>query len=209
MTPGDDGKPELHHLSLEPEDLDGHSIEELSSYLDADRTPGDPSIDNSPGCQLALQAMERLRGLSATLAQADTEAETGAARDGGWVSRVLAAIAGDARSGRRIPIRHTAPGADLGITEGAVRGIVRSAEDDVEGVIVGRCRFDGDVTVIDEPIAVSIDASILWGSNLPEAAEELRAAVRRRLTAHTDLNIIAVDVTVHDVHLLPEPEEEA
>ena len=202
MTPGDDSS-----LGLEPADLDGHSIEELSGYLDADRKPADPSIDDSPGCQLALQAMERLRTLSATLAQADAEAESGAVRDGGWVARVLAAIAWDARSGRRIPIGHTAPGADLGITEGAVRGIVRAAEDDVEGVIVGRSRFDGDVTVAGEPITVGIEASVMWGSNLPEAAERLRAAVRRRLEAHTDLNVAAVDVTVHDVYRLAEPEE--
>ena len=39
------------------EDLDGHTIEELSDYLDAGRTPVDASIEGSPGCRIALDAL--------------------------------------------------------------------------------------------------------------------------------------------------------
>ncbi|GAA4190897.1 hypothetical protein GCM10022288_20900 [Gryllotalpicola kribbensis] len=206
MSPQDD-LPELNGLALEPDDLNGHTVEELSAYLDADRTPPDPSIDESPGCQLALQAMQRLRGLSAALAEADAEAEEKSARDEGWISRILGAIAVDARAGRRIPIAHPDPMADLGITEGAVRGIIRAAEDEIDGVIIGRCRFTGDVTVPDEPIGIVVDASVLWGTSLPTIADALRTAIRRRLAAHTDLNVQAVDVTIHDIHQLPAEEE--
>lgn len=207
MTRDDDLDPELRRLALDAEDLNGHTVEELSAYLDAERTPPDPSIDESPGCQLALQAMERLRGLSETLAMADVEAETSAAHDESWVARILDSIAMDARAGRRIPISHT-PTADLGITEGAVRGIVRAAEDDVDGAIIGRCRFQGDVTVPGEPISMSIDASVLWGAPLTDTADALRAAILRRLAAHTELNVTAVDVMIHDIHLLPGEEEQ-
>ncbi|HEY0246808.1 MAG TPA: hypothetical protein VGC45_00980, partial [Gryllotalpicola sp.] len=104
-------------------------------------------------------------------------------------------------------ISHEDPTADLGITEGAVRGIIRAAEDDVDGAIIGRCRFTGDITTPGEPVTVSVDASIVWGQNLPQAADRLRAAITRRLLAHTGLNIVAVDVAIHDIHQLPAAEE--
>ena len=47
--------------SLEPEDLDGHTIDELADYLDAGMLPADPSIDESAACQNALAAIVRLR----------------------------------------------------------------------------------------------------------------------------------------------------
>lgn len=202
----DDDAPELRRLGLEPDDLDGHTVEELSAYLDADRTPADPSIDGSPGCQLALQAMGRLRSLSASLMRADVE--NAAASDDGWVGRVLSAIALDARTGRRIPIGHPDPSADLAITEGAVRGVIRAAENDVDGVIIGRCRFEGDLGLPGGPVTVSVDASVLWGESIPQTAERLRAAIVDRLAAHTELNVAGVDVTVHDIHRLPGPEKE-
>ena len=209
MTRDDDLSPELRSIGLEPDDLDGHTVEELSAYLDADRMPVDATIEASPGCQLALQSMERLRGLSSALAREDAAAEEAAANDVGWIGRILDAIVLDARAGRRIPIEHPDPDADLGITEGAVRGIVRAAEGDVHGVIIGRCRFSGDVTVPGEPVEVSVDASVLWGESLPDVAGRLREAVARRLAAHTDLNVQAVDVVIHDIHRLPAAEDES
>jgi len=45
---------ELAHLA-------GHTIEDLSDYLDRGRTPADPTIDDSPECQIALRSLQRLR----------------------------------------------------------------------------------------------------------------------------------------------------
>lgn len=193
--------PELPGLRLEPEDLDGHTIEELSDYLDAGRTPADPSIDRSPGCQIALDALGRLRALSPELLAADTAAEP--APDEGWVQNILAGIALDARAGRRIPITAPAPTADLGITEGAVRGLIRAAESAVPGVLVGKCRFDGDVTVPGEPIRVRVDVSVPYGDSIPDLADRLREEIGARLMAHTTLNVTAIDITVHDIQQLP------
>ena len=50
--------------ALEPGDLDGHSIDELTDYLDAGMQPADPSIDDSPACQNALAAIIRIRHAS-------------------------------------------------------------------------------------------------------------------------------------------------
>lgn len=192
---------ELRQLGLEAEDLDGHTIDELSDYLDADRTPSDASIDDSPGCQLALQAMERLRTLSSSLIDADIRIAP--PPPDGWVERILRSIAFDAHAGRRIPINHPSPTADLAITEGAVRGLIRAAETDVDGVITGRCRLEGDVATPGAPVTVTIDASVLWGQSLPERAQLLRDAIAKRLATHTDLNVVGIDVTIHDIHYLP------
>ncbi|MFK3676472.1 hypothetical protein ACI2IP_01990 [Microbacterium sp. NPDC090218] len=189
--------PEIRRLGLEPTDLDGHTLEELTDYLEAGRQPAERSIDESPGCQLALDALERLHGLGAELIAAEAAAEPEV--DESWVDRILNGIAIDARAGRRIPFASPDPSVELGITEGAVRGLIRSAENAVPGLLIGRCRLDGDVTVADAPIRVEIDASALHGQPIPLVAEQLRVEVDRGLRAHTELNIVAIDIAIRDI----------
>ena len=189
--------PEVRRLGLEPTDLDGHTLDELTDYLDAGRRPADRSIDGSPGCQLALDALERLHGLGAELLAAETAAEPEA--DESWVDRILSGIAIDARAGRRIPFATAEPGVEFGITEGAVRGLVRSAESVVPGLLIGRCRLDGDVTAPGAPIRVEIEASALLGRPIPEVAAQLRFEVDRRLRTDTELNVVAIDIVIRDV----------
>ena len=188
-------------LSLEPDDLDGHTIEELSDYLDSGRFPADSSIDQSAGCQVALDALERLHALTPELIASDTAEEFDA--DESWVQSILSGIAMDARAGRRIPIVIDTPGVDAGITEGAVRGVIRAAEHSVPGVLVGRCRFDGDVTVAGEPVFVSVDVSVLYGTSIPDLVDRLRAEISTRLSANTTLNVMAIDITVSDLREPP------
>lgn len=178
-------------------DLEGHTIEELSDYLEAGRFPVDLSIENSPGCRIALDALSRLRALTPQLVAADTAAEPEAEES--WVEGILADIALDARAGRRIPLASAAPNADLGITEGAARGMVRAAERIVPGVVVGKCRFDGDVTVPGEPVTVRIDISVPYGEPIIGLADSLRDEIDARLVAHTSLNVTGIDITVKDV----------
>lgn len=188
-------------LRMEPDDLDGHTIEELTDYLDAGRSPADPSIDESAGCRIALDALERLRALTPELIAADTAAESEV--DESWVERILSGIALDARAGRRIPIAMDPPGMDAGITEGAVRGVIRAAESIVPGILVGRCRFDGDVTVPGGPVLVRVDVSVPYGMPIPDLADRLRAEISRRLSAHTTLNVTGIDITVSDLRQSP------
>ena len=190
----------LAHDGFEPEDLDGHTLDELSAYLESGRAPVDPSIEQSPGCRIALESLERLRGLSGELLASDTAAEDPA--DDGWVQDILANIARDARAGRRIPLGTELDRADLGITEGAVRGMIRGAEEAVPGVLVGRTRIDGDVTVPGEPVHIRVDASIAYGRPIPATAERLRGEIHRRLSAQTMMNIDAIDIAVRDVQRL-------
>lgn len=192
--------PDLRGRMTEFEELDGHTIEELSDYLDAGRTPVDASIEGSPGCRIALDALTRLRELTPELLAADTSAEP--EPDDTWVQSILAGITLDARAGRRIPLPAPALEADLGITEGAVRGVIRAAEHTVPGVVIGKCRFDGDVTVPGEPVRVRVDVSVPYGEPIPDLAERLRSEISARVMTHTTLNVTGIDITVHDIQQL-------
>jgi len=191
-------------LALEPGDLSGHTIDELSDYLDAGRLPANPSIDQSASCQLALDALARLREVARTLL--DVDVRNAPAADDNWVHRILDNIGLEARAGRDIPLRHPAPSAELVLTEGAVRGIIRTAGDSIDGILIGRCRFSGDVSVPGEPISVSVEASAVWGKPIMAAADRVRQAIHRELQTHTELNVTDIDVTVHDIHMADDAE---
>ncbi|HEY0259756.1 MAG TPA: hypothetical protein VGC18_07890 [Lacisediminihabitans sp.] len=93
---GDDFADRAWCLAVERDEPNGHTLDELSAYLDAGRTPPDPSIEGSEACRQALDAMERLR----ILAQAMLEQDAASAADASWVDRILDAIASDASTGR-------------------------------------------------------------------------------------------------------------
>ncbi|TFC94107.1 MULTISPECIES: hypothetical protein [Cryobacterium] len=189
----------------EPDHLDGHTIEELSDYLDRGKEPADPSVDESAACRIALASLERLHGAMGSMVQ--EEADRAPARDDSWVTTILDGIVRDSRSGRDIPISHPAPTARLSVTEGAVRGLLRAAGDSVDNIIVGRCRLDGDVTTPGVPVTVTVDANVYRGENIPTLADNLRSALLDALHSHTELTIAGIDVTIRDIFLIkPEPE---
>lgn len=183
---------------LRPADLDGHTIEELGEYLDAGRDPRDPSIEDSPGCQLALDALSRLR--AQTWAMLESEATVDAERDRGWMRAVLQNISLEAHAGRDIPLSHPDPNVHLHVTEGSVRSLIRAVGDGVGGAIVGRVRLDGDVTTAGAAITVAITASAAFGNALDQLAQRMRERIGEALAIHTELNIVAVDVTILDIH---------
>ncbi|GAA1237160.1 putative alkaline shock family protein YloU [Microbacterium phyllosphaerae] len=198
--------PDVRQLGLEPSDLDGHTLEELTDYLEAGRLPLDLDIEGSPGCQLALDALERLRGLGGQLMEADTAAMPEV--DDSWVDRILSGIALDARAGRRIPFEEAEAGVDFGITEGAVRGLIRSAENAVPGILVGHSTLEGDVTTAGAPIRITIEVNTLYGESIPAAVERLRQEVGERVHRHTDLALTGIDITVRDVQRVSDSTEE-
>lgn len=183
---------------LDPEALDGHTVEELSDYLDAGRSPRNPEIENSPGCVIALDALARLR--AATWSMLEAEAADDTARDEVWIKNVMENISREARAGRDIPISSVDPRVRLTLTEGSVRGLIRAAGDGVGGAIVGRVRLDGDVGVEGEPIAIDVTASGVFGRNLLQLAQEMRDVIGAALRQHTELNVTSIDVTIQDVH---------
>ncbi|MDO5082502.1 hypothetical protein EII34_00605 [Arachnia propionica] len=188
-------RPDTQH-TFAPDDLDGHTLEELGTYLESGRNPRIESIEQSPGCQLALESLERLNRLTAEMIREDEALE---AADDSWVDWILSGIALDARAGRRIPYDVPTPH-DLGITEGAVRGLVRQVEEKLDGVIIGRCRLDGDVETLGAPVTVVIEVCMPLKRSIPEMAEQLRTEILSDVGTHTDLHVAAVDIVVTDVH---------
>lgn len=189
---------EIEPPGLEPEHLGGHTLDELSDYLDSGESPADPSIDGSPGAQIALQSLRRVRQMASSLLESDAHGETG--RDDTWITGILSAITMESRAGRDIPVSHTASNARLVITEGSVRGMIRAAADQAGGLLIGRIRLEGDVTTPGEPITILVDASAFWGEPIAEAAARLREAIYSELLKHTELQLNSIDVTVHDVY---------
>lgn len=177
--------------------LGGHTIEELSDYLDRGCTPPEPSIDDSPECQIVLESLQRLRSVSLNLFDEDVKVES--ERGFSWVSSILDNIAVDARAGRDIPVNHPSPSAHLVMSEGAVRGLIRAAGDSVGGVLIGSCRLEGDVTVSRAPVVVTVEASVLWGERIGDAADRIRGAIYSELIKHTELHVEAIHVEIHDV----------
>ena len=189
---------------FDDEDLDGHTIEELTDYLEAGRTPRNASIEGSPGCMLALDALARLHALTPALIASDEAAEP--QPEASWVEGIIAGIAMDARSGRRIPLAAPDDDADLAITEGAVRGLIRAAENVFPGVLIGRCVLTGDVTVPGESIGVEVDASVPFGEPIVQLAEQLRSEIAERLEKHTRLVVTGIDITIRDISTWGEAE---
>jgi len=181
----------------DPDTLDGHTMDELGDYLDSGRQPRDESIENSPGCQLALEALARLR--ASTWAMLEIEAQDSPADDA-WLGRVMAGIAREAHAGRDIPITHPDARVTLAVTEGSVRGLVRAAGDGIGGALVGSCTLIGDVTVAGEPIEVNVSVSVAFGENLPAVAQRIRERIAATLALHTELDVRGITVTVSDVH---------
>jgi uncharacterized alkaline shock family protein YloU len=184
--------------NLDPADLGGHTIEELSDYLDADRSPRDASIEDSPGARTALDALARLRQESWAMVEAEAlEQPSG---DQTWIKNVLANISRESRAGRDIPVHHSDERVRLSVTEGSVRGLIRAAGDVVDGALVGKVDLLGDVTVPLEPITVNVSVSVEYGHNVPAAADALRAEIHSELVRNTELNVVGINITVQDIH---------
>lgn len=190
-------------LDLEPEDLDGHTIDELSDYLDSDRRPADPSIDNSPSCQIALGALQRLRTVTATFLDDDGEVATGTDQD--WISTVLAVLPMEVRRGRLFPLPVAEPSMDAHITEGALRGLIRATGDTVPGLLVGAVRID--VLESGAEAALTIEIALVYGTVLAEAEDALRRALRIALAPHAPFAVRRIDVHAVDV-ILPRQKRE-
>lgn len=191
--------PSAHRLDC------GKTVDEISDYLEAGRTPFDPDIETCPECLNTLDALSRAGRLSRELLDADARAlpEPSA----GWFEGVMTAVRAEMRAGRSIPISHPDPRVDASITEGAVHALIRATGDRVRGVYVGRSEIIGDVEQPGAPISIGLTASVAWGVDIRAAADGVRTAVAAALATHTELDVRAIDVEIHDVHRPTPPEE--
>ena len=184
----------------------GFTVEDLSDYLERGRQPYDPEIESSPECLAMLDSIERLGALSRDLVARDVAQHPTV--DETWLGGLLQAIGQEVRAGRDIPLSSPDPRTSLVITEGAVRELVRRAGDSVDGVLVGSCSLEGDVTDPEAPIRVSLTISVVLSVPVVALAEAVRQRVYSELLKHTELSIDSVDVTVSDVHQIVTPLED-
>jgi hypothetical protein len=185
---------------LDDQFLDGHTVESLSDYLDRGREPRDPHIESSPAAQNALAALSRLRAVAPRVMAA--HAEQFAPTNDGWLKRILDQIGLQAHAGRDIPISHDVGGAVLSISEGAVRSLVRDAGDLTDGLIVERCRLDGDLETPGAPIDIHVVVSTFDGLDEARVTAEFREHVLESLGLHTDLVIASITVRIHSTDLV-------
>lgn len=186
----------------DPTTLDcGKTVEELSLYLAAGRTPPDTAIETCPECLNVLESLARLGGLSRELLQRDTDSLAPASDR--WIDRVMTAVHDELRAGRDIPIQHPDPHVQITVSEGAVRALLRAVGDEVPGVHVTRTRIDGDVETPGAPVTVSIAIAAEWGHPLQELADAVRTEALDALVRHTDLTVAAIDVTVDELYADP------
>ena len=179
----------------------GYTLEQLSDYLDRGRTPAIEAIESNVECQALLASLERYGSLSRDLVSRDAAEHPTV--DESWLSSLLTSITREAKAGRDIPLANGDPLTKLAITEGAVRGLVRTAGDSIDGVIVGRCSLtevvEGDPAA---GVTVAVSVSVALGTPVHGAAEAVRQAVYTALLKHTELLVVTVDVTVADLHVV-------
>lgn len=184
----------------------GRTIDELSAYVESGRTPRDPHIESCPECLNAIEALERVGQLSRDLI-AD-EASRMPHPPESWFEGILSAIHSELRAGRSFPIHHPDPRVSITVTEGAVRSLVRSTADSLDGIYVGRTRIVGDAETPGAPVVIELTASVAWGRPIPALTEELRRLVYDVLAQHTELNVTAVNVSVEEIHDIASRESE-
>ncbi|AFR30951.1 Asp23/Gls24 family envelope stress response protein [Arthrobacter sp. Rue61a] len=181
----------------------GHSLAELSTYLDTGELEDPTHVEGCPECQSGLAALRRLSELGSELLTSDV-ADAGSGNDD-WMQSILDNLRLELRPGRIIPLRPGNPMDSLGETEGSVSALIRSVADALPGTAVGRCRLNGDVTVPGAGITVEVDLAVVFGHSIEERAATLRDELAEVLAVQTELNIQSINITVTDVLEPPAP----
>lgn len=177
----------------------GRTVEDLSDYLAADRTPRDAHIESCPECLNALQGLARVSQLSRDLLAQDVADQPAIPES--WIKGIMVNIQNEVRAGRSLPLRHPDPRVNLSVTEGAVRALIRSVGDDIRDIVIGRCRLDGDVEEPGASIEVTITASVAWAVPIVPLSALLRSRIFDALERHTELNVTAVNIAIEDLHV--------
>ncbi|RFA13175.1 hypothetical protein B7R22_13850 [Subtercola boreus] len=187
---------------LDDDNLDGFTVDALSDYLDHGRQPRNSDIEGSAAAQHALAALSRLRTVAPRIVNADAEYFT--PKHENWITRILDQIGVQAHAGRDIPIPYDVAGAELSITEGAVRALVREAGDETDGLLVERTSLDGDLTTPGAPVEVHVVVSTFATTNDARIVPSFRERVIATVREHTDLVVARVTVRVHDSDITDE-----
>lgn len=181
----------------------GHSLADLSAYLDTGQIDDPAHLERCPECQAALASLRHLSQLGGELLRSDV-ADAGSG-NGDWMQSILDNLRLELRPGRSIPLQAEHPDDTLWESEGAVSALIRSVADALPGTAAGKCRLQGEVTTMGAPITVEVEVAVVYGHPMEERAATLRDELARTLAAQTELNIQAINITVTDVLEPPAP----
>ncbi|MFE4195589.1 Asp23/Gls24 family envelope stress response protein [Paenarthrobacter sp. NPDC056912] len=181
----------------------GHSLAELSAYLDTGQFDDPGHLQACPECQAGLASLRRLSELGNDLLQSDV-AEAGSGNDD-WMQTILDNLRLELRPGRSIPLLSNNPHDTLWETEGAVSALIRSVADSLPGTAAGKCRLLGDITTPMAGVTVEVELAVVYGHSLEERAATLRQELAKTLAVQTEMTIEAINITVTDVLEPPRP----
>lgn len=171
----------------------GYTLDELADYHDRGRTPAIAAIDGDPQCRAVLDSMTHLGALSRELLERDARTEVAES----WFQQILGEVARESRAGRDLPLLDDEP-VRVVVTEGAVRGLVRGAGDQVDGVLVERVDVAlTDTDRIDVRMTISVLHSIVpRDGGLLGVADRVRRGVHDALEDHAGWTVGEIDVIV-------------
>jgi uncharacterized alkaline shock family protein YloU len=87
----------------------------------------------------------------------------------------------------------------IDVTAGALAQIVQRAAESVEGARVRRPRRGLDLSLEDGSVRVELELAVRYGIVLPDLARDVQARVADALSAMTDLDVEAVDVSIEEL----------
>ncbi|WP_159706363.1 Asp23/Gls24 family envelope stress response protein [Arthrobacter sp. 18067] len=184
----------------------GHSLAELSAYLDTGQIDDPAHLDSCPECQAGLASLRHLSELGSDLLRSDVAA-AGSGNDD-WMQSILDNLRLELRPGRSIPLQSEDAHDTLWETEGSISALIRSVADALPGTAAGKCRLHGDVTTPGAGITVEVDIAVVYGHAMEERAAVLRQELAETLAFHTELAIQTINITVTDVLEPPTPSKE-
>lgn len=171
----------------------GHTLEDLSAYLDRGRTPRVAAIEEDAECQALLASMAHASDVARALAAEDTR-DAGDIADS-WYDELILRVRDEVRSGKDLALGELDDSTRTTVTEGALREVVRRAGDLVDDVLVGSVSLDADA----DGIVVRVAIGVVHGARMQERAGLVRSAVHDALSSHAPSPITSIDVVVDEL----------
>ncbi|MFJ3633366.1 Asp23/Gls24 family envelope stress response protein [Streptomyces sp. NPDC090112] len=172
---------------------------------DADRPGTDPHIATCTYCRQAVADLEHLRTAVLPPTTPPADIDTAAV-----VRRVMDAVRLELRPGRNLPLGEV--GEDSWIYESVAARVLRTAAEEVPGVLAGSCRITppGSRTQPERgPSSVHLGITVAYGRDLPDTTRAVRESLLRAARQHLGLTLGDVDVSVTDLHDPPTQPREA
>lgn len=167
-----------------------------------------------PYCQAARADLARLAEATRAMRQDDAtnpDLEPGP----GVLDRILAVARAEVRRGRRLPLDQPDPDRTTAnsVSEQAVTAVVRRTGDRSGSVQIRRCTLalDDSPGAVDVPggdvvdrgpaaVTVFLQVSVSQDAAIAAATDELRAAVIEAVFQEVGMRVVAVNITVEDLH---------